>query len=189
MKRLTGTILIGLITAAITLAVLLLRGSQPESKPAQTKLGQHLYVTWDTMEFDKCVAAWLIVRFIDKDAQFVLVPEGTDVSKGVPFDIPGAEWSRKHRKCTSQCILESIKNPDPAIERIVLMASQTELNFWQLDRWPETQKCFYEVRGITNTADGPLECFEKTRPYFDQLYNEFKNETELNAEFDKEKVQ
>jgi hypothetical protein len=145
-------------------------------------------VTWDTMEFDKCVSAWLIVRFIDANAQFAFVPQGTEVVTGMPFDIPGAEWSRKHRKCTSQCILESINNPDPAIGKIVSIASETELNFWQLDRWPEAKECFYEVKAITDAAANPADCFEKTRPYFDRLYNEFKEKPELNVEINKEEV-
>jgi hypothetical protein len=175
MKRLTVVILVGLVLVAITLTAFFLRGGQPESKPAQTKIDQHLYVTWDIMEFDKCVSAWIIVRFIDANAQFICVPQGKEVITGIPFDIPGAEWSRKHRKCTSQCILESIDNPDPAIRKIVSIASETELNFWQLDRWPDAQKCFYEVKTITDAAANPAECFEKTRPYFDHLYSRLKN--------------
>lgn len=189
MKRLIGIMLVGVMLAAITSAVFLLRGNQPESKLAQTKIEQHLYVTWDTMEFDKCVSAWLIVRFIDANARFSSVPQGTEIVTGIPFDIPGAEWSRRHRKCTSQCILDTIKNPDPAMEKIVSMAGQTELNFWQLDRWPDAQKCFYEVKAITDTATNLVECFEKTHSYFDRLYNEFKRETELNTEINEGKAQ
>jgi hypothetical protein len=136
----------------------------------------HVYTSWQTMEFDKCVAAWLIVRFIDKDAEFVFYPQGIEITEGIVFDVPGAEWSRKHRKCTSQCIIESFEITDPAVEKIVQMAAQIELNFWQLDRWPFTQKCFYEVKQITDSAADPLECFEKTRPYFDGLYKDLQRD-------------
>jgi hypothetical protein len=163
-----------LILAVIVLAVFLLQESPLQPKPAENLSTGHIYVSWDTMEFDKCVAAWLITRFIDRDAQFVFVPSDTEIKKGRPFDIPGAQWSRKHRKCTSQCILESMDEPDPAIERIVTMASRTELNFWQLDRWPQTQKYFYEVKEIMDQAGDPLACIEKTNLYFDRLYSDFK---------------
>ena len=148
---------------------------EPEKKAALDDT--HIYVTWDTMEFDKCVSAWLIVRFIDKDAQFKFIPAGTQPKEGIPFDIPGAAWSRQHRKCTSQCILESINNTDTAIEAMVSIAGNVELNFWQLDRWPKAQRCFYEVKDITDKAAIPIECFEKTRPYFDKLYNNFKKDS------------
>jgi len=146
---------------------------QPQSWSEPAK---HIYASWDTMEFDKCVAAWLITRFIDGDAEFVFYPQGTEISQGVLFDVPGADWSRKHRKCTSQCILETIDNPDPAMKKIVSIAAKTELNFWQLDRWPQAQKCFYDVKEITDETADLVECFKKTRLYFDKLYDDFRKE-------------
>ena len=148
--------------------------TQPESKIESV---DHTYASWDTMEFDKCVAAWMIIRFIDKDARFVFYPQGSEINREVPFDVPGADWSRKHRKCTSQCILEMINKPDPAIEKIVLIASKTELNFWQLDRWPDAHKCFYEVKEIMDQYPEPGECFERTFSYFDNLYSSFNKDS------------
>src|SRR4030042_5635946 len=75
-------------------------GSHPSPGPEPNA---HIYASWDLMEFDKCVSAWLIVRFVDSDAEFVFHPQGTEVAEGVVFDVPGAEWSRKHRQCTSDC--------------------------------------------------------------------------------------
>lgn len=169
------------IVLTFIVAVLLLIGfmikqlatsTQPQN---QADSAEHIYASWDTMEFDKCVAAWLIVRFIDKDAKFVFYPQGAEISQGILFDVPGADWSRKHRQCTSQCILESIENPDSAIEEIVSIASRTELNFWQLDRWPRAQKCFYEVKEIMDHNPDPMKCFEKAFLYFDELHSNFKN--------------
>ena len=36
----------------------------------------HTYWTWDTMEFDKCAAAWMIRRFADKEAVFQFHSQG-----------------------------------------------------------------------------------------------------------------
>ncbi|MHC4159592.1 MAG: chromate resistance protein ChrB domain-containing protein [Planctomycetota bacterium] len=172
-------LLVVLILAAIALAAYLFQDSHspPETKTIPT---EHIYISWDTMEFDKCVAAWLIIRFIDKNAQFQFVPKDTEITNGIPFDVPGANWSRKHRKCTSQCILESIHKPDPAIEQIVTIASRTELNFWQLDRWPDAQKYFYEVNKIMDQTPSPAECIEKTTLYFDKLYYNLKGSSFTN---------
>ena len=168
------------VLAAIIVTMFFVRSGSVSPETANPP--QHAYVSWDTMEFDKCVSFWLIKRFIDKDAQFAFVPQNTEIQEGVPFDIPGAKWSRGHLKCTSQCILESIPHPDAALEKIVSIAAKTELNFWQLDHWPDAQKCFYEVKKITDIAASPAECFEKTRPYFDRLYDEFKKDAKLNTE-------
>lgn len=142
----------------------------------QTSSKGHLYVSWDTMEFDKCVAVWLIVRFIDPEAEFVLHPQNTVIDEGVVFDVPGAAWSRQHRKCTSDCILETLEIDDPIVEEIVNIAHNVELNFWQLDSFPQAQKCFNDVLKITESTPDGSRCFEKTHKYFDELYNSLKSD-------------
>ena len=160
------------ILIAVVLIVVLMAGAdnEPEIQTAAPGASEHIYASWDTMEFDKCVSSWMITRFIDKEAEFVLHPSGTEIIEGVVFDVPGAEWSRKHRKCTSDCILEELAIDDIALQRIVGFAHQVELNFWQLDSFPKAQKCFDEVRVIFDSTPDKLRCFEKTGLYFDSLY-------------------
>ena len=108
------------IIICVTLISLLLIAFMAISHTPVTKSNEqdaakeHVYASWETMEFDKCVAAWLIVRFLDPEAEFVFFPKGTEITEGIVFDVPGADWSRKHRRCTSQCIWDSINKPDPA---------------------------------------------------------------------------
>ena len=143
--------------------------------PDVPQTSDRTYATWDTMEYDKCVAAWLIVRFIDKDAKFIFYPQNSEIAESTTFDVPGAAWSRKHRKCTSDCILESLELDDPAVDKIVSMAHNIELNFWQLERFPDAQKSFAEVMAIFEMTPDPMECFLKTRAYFDTLYERLSN--------------
>lgn len=150
-------------------------GNIAQDQP-QTSSEEHVYASWDTMELDKCVAAWLIVRFIDKNAKFVLYPQQTEITEGIVFDVPGAVWSRQHRKCTSDCILESLSIDDPAVEEIVNIAHNVELNFWQLDRFPQANECFDDILKITESTPDGLQCFEKTHKYFDELYNSLKSD-------------
>jgi hypothetical protein len=159
------------VLLAVILAMVLL--SQSHTEPAQIEQqspGEVLYVSWNTMEFDKCVSVWLITRFIDPNARFEFVPQGTDVTEGVAFDIPGADWSRKHRKCTSMCIAESIGLEDQVAKQIVEMAGKVELNFWQLENWPDAYECFNQVKEIMDDNPKWDDCFEKTNLYFDELY-------------------
>ena len=168
--------LIIIVLVVIVLVTLFVRGRDTPLERIESPVVEHVYASWETMEFDKCVATWLIVRFIDKDARFVLYPQGTEINEGIVFDIPGAEWSRQHRKCTSDCILETLNIDDQAVERMVAIAHQIELNFWQLDRFPEAQKCFDDIRQITESTPDLLRCFEKTRKYFDELYDLLKED-------------
>lgn len=160
---------LALLIPALILIALSVRG--PEQSTQQPDAG--LYVSWDTMEFDKCVSVWLITRFIDPDARFEFAPQGTEITEGIAFDIPGADWSRRHRRCTSMCIAESIGLEDSAAEQIVDIAGKVELNFWQLESWPEAYECFKQVKEIMDNNPQPNDCFEKTNLYFDQLYKAF----------------
>jgi len=147
-----------------------------ESQPAPaTRPDSHIYWTWDTMEFDKCVAAWMIRRFIDPEAVFQFHAEGTTEAEGTPFDVPGKPWSRKHLKCTSDCVLETLNRDDPALQEIVHFAHVTELNRWQLDRFPDARRHFEEVRAVMNSSATQAECLERTSRYFDNVYNKLRN--------------
>lgn len=162
----TGLLLVGVVIVG-TMAYPD-RQTEPENKqPMKTS---HLYVSWETREFDKCVAAWLIKRFVDPKAEFKLVPKDTVITEGTPFDVPGAAWSRQHRKCTSQCVLATMPKTDPAIEEIVTMAARIELNFWQLDHWPETQAHFHESLRLFKETEDSLACLDKMNLYLDRLY-------------------
>ncbi len=183
MKKLIATILFLVI---LTLGLIFVHNGSTSSdqqtvpdsiaQDQQTSSEEHVYASWDTMEFDKCVAAWLIVRYIDPEAEFVLHPQNTVIDEGVVFDVPGAVWSRQHRKCTSDCILETLKIDDPIVEEIVNIAHNVELNFWQLDRFPEARECFDDILRITESTPDGLQCLKKTRKYFDELYNSLKSD-------------
>lgn len=132
---------------------------------------EHIYASWDSLEFDKGVAAWLIVRFRDPQAKFVFYPSGTDIDQGRLFDVPGAEWSRKHRQCTSDCIWESLSIQDPSAEQIVMMAHNIEINYWQLSQFPSAGKAYEDIRTIIEQSADPMEYIVKSRSYFDILYS------------------
>ena len=53
------------------------------------------WVTWQNVGIDRIGCAWLIRKLIDKNPEFIFIPEGsTSVPKGAePFDIPGAKLS------------------------------------------------------------------------------------------------
>lgn len=177
-------IIVGIVFVLLLLMTVTMVNYTPSSDDGRQDIDmEHVYASWDTMEFDKYVAAWLIMRFIDPNAEFVFYPHGTEIIEGTAFDVPGAAWSRKHRKCTSQCIWESIKKTDPAAERIVSIAGKVELNFWQLGRWPDAQSCFDDVQKIIAENSDFKKSLEQTTKYFDALYERLKEE---NSSLEKE---
>jgi hypothetical protein len=56
------------------------------------------WVTKEKAKVDRIACPWLILKFIDKDAQFIFVPKDQvlEVAKNegaIPFDVPGTELS------------------------------------------------------------------------------------------------
>ena len=144
--------------------------------PVMENSNSHIYASWDKMEYDKSVAIWLIKRFYDKEATFVFFPSETVIEEGTVFDVPGAAWSRQHRKCTSDCILDSMNIDDEAVEKIVKIAHNVELNFWQLDSFPEAQKSFEEIMTILNKSENMELRIQEVIKYFDEMYLSLKKE-------------
>ena len=178
-KTLLTLMIVGLVVAAASFV--LSHWHEPTERPANSRTTQqvsepssvaHVYWTWDTMEFDRCVAAWLISRFVDREAVFRFHEKGTTAAPGTPFDVPGTPWSRQHLKCTSDCVLESLGLSDPALVKIVEFAHHSELNRWQLDQFPEIRGHFERVREILEAPGTPEEYFARTGEYFDRLYAE-----------------
>ncbi len=152
------------------LAIVAGRHDSPVVSNVEPTSEEHVYATWDTMELDKCVAAWLIRRFIDEQATFVLHAQGTNIEKGIAFDIPGATWSRQHRKCTADCIWEDLDITDAAAEKIVEIAHDVELNRWHLEKFPQAQQCFTELQAIHDQHTDPHEALQSSIEYFEALY-------------------
>jgi len=66
-----------------------------------------IYITWQGLEPDKLASLWLIKRFVDQEAEFKLVPKGSLIKDGIPFDVPSATFKRSHTRSTFECVLQN----------------------------------------------------------------------------------
>lgn len=81
------------------------------------------WVTRERPKVDRIACPWLILRFIDKEADFLFVPPG-DVMKTVektgatPYDVPGVELTHDGPLCSFDAILKKYKLNDPALDEL-----------------------------------------------------------------------
>jgi hypothetical protein len=90
------------------------------------------WATRERIRMDRAASAWLILRFVDKDAEFEFVPTkgALDLVQGkraIPFVIPGAELSRKEGKVTFDAILEKYGLTDPALHKLALIVREADI--------------------------------------------------------------
>jgi len=66
------------------------------------------WITRRSAHVDRTACPWLIVKFIDPDAEFVFVAPDIDPATldGHTFDMRGAEYAHEDGKCTFQVMLE-----------------------------------------------------------------------------------
>jgi len=138
----------------------------------------HTYATWENMELDKCASAWLIKRFVDKEAFFRFYPKGQLISEGVPFDVPEAEIRRYHNMAAFEYIIKKYKINDPALQRIGKIIHDIEINYWGRKRFKESKKLNDTIQGIVDTSKTVEETLGGSFIVFDRLYLEFHSHTE-----------
>ncbi len=82
-----------------------------------------LWVTRSHVHVDRVACPWLILRFVDSDAEFLFVPksrieEVAQETGGIPFDAPGAELGHQDGRCSFESILRKYDLRDPALLRM-----------------------------------------------------------------------
>lgn len=130
------------------------------------------YVTWPTMEPDKCASAWLIKRFIDREAIFIFIPQGEFVTDGIPFDTPESTFRRYHNMSTFESILEKLKISDPILLHIGQMLHEIEIAYWQDSKLKKTKELRQNMVEIIKTSLDPHECFRQSFEFLDRFYRE-----------------
>ncbi|WP_345948163.1 chromate resistance protein ChrB domain-containing protein [Mucilaginibacter sp. PAMB04274] len=84
------------------------------------------WITRERPKIDRIATPWLIMRFIDTEAQIIYVP-ARDVLKSareldaIPFDIPDVELSHHNDMCTFDAVLKKYGLKDPALETMAVI--------------------------------------------------------------------
>ncbi|RVT96493.1 helix-turn-helix domain-containing protein [Mucilaginibacter limnophilus] len=81
------------------------------------------WITRDKPKIDRIACPWLIVRFIDPEAEIIYVPyadvlQQAELLGAIPFDLPDVEYSHYNDECTFDYFLKKHKLTDPALKRI-----------------------------------------------------------------------
>ena len=97
------------------------RSSRKRLRPvSRTKYEKRTWATRKDLWVDRLASAWLIKRFIDKDAKFVWLAKPKDCPrKAVGFDFDGAEFTHADNRVTFEVLLASFGlESDPGLASI-----------------------------------------------------------------------
>jgi hypothetical protein len=132
------------------------------------------WVTRERPKTDRIACPWLVLRFIDPDAEFLYVPpdEVLDVAEregALSFDAPGARYTHRDGLCSFEVLIEEYDLDDPALARLARIVHGADV--------AEDRDATPESRGLLAVAEGfhLLELddhrqLELSLPVYDALY-------------------
>jgi hypothetical protein len=133
-----------------------------------------LWVTREKPHVDRCASAWLIKRFIDKQANFQFIAKDNEIPKGsIGFTLPKAELNPVEGvKTTFDAIMEKYQVNDAVVHRIGDMIRDFESHEGTLEeiQLKETLGACYILKGLEKTSKTDDETIKKAIVVLDALY-------------------
>ena len=129
------------------------------------------WATWENIGVDRMGCAWLILRFIDPDAEFAFVPASqTLLPEGYePFDIPGVRLTHRRGHCTFHTMLREYKLDDPVLQRITSIIDEADMA-QEIVLEPAAAGLDSICRGIRLISEDDRSALERGRLVYDALY-------------------
>ncbi len=133
-----------------------------------------LWVTRHKPHVDRCASAWLIKRFIDKDAVFEFISKESPIPRGaIAFTLPKAEINPVEGvKTTFDALAEKYRVKDPIVTKIRDIVRDYEFNEENPDRISlrETLGICHILKGLEKTSQTDAETISKALIVMDALY-------------------
>lgn len=155
-------------------------GPNRPSAPAETdssgrmaSFQGRLWITRPRPGVDRMASAWLIRRFIDRQAEFsfavdrALVPD-----HGVPFDMFGVEFSHQGEGCTFETLCSVFGIDGPALSRIAAIVHDLDLKDGRFSA-PECSTVSAMIEGLQLAYQSDEALLEQGMTLFDSLYRSF----------------
>lgn len=148
------------------------RGGQPESPRGAT------WVTRTGVMVDRIASAWLIRRFIDRDAEFRFVTaRGYRLGPGeIPFDMAGAEFTHRNGDCTFEVLVEHFRLRDSGLKPIAEIVHDLDLEDSKFRR-PEAAGVDRMILGLAIARQSDSVRLAQGGAMFENLYESFRRKS------------
>jgi hypothetical protein len=89
------------------------------------------WVTRERPKIDRIACPWLVVRFIDREPEFLFVSPlrvmaVAEETGAIPYDVPGVELSHVGELCSFDAFLERYSLEDPALKQLAAIVRGAE---------------------------------------------------------------
>ena len=132
------------------------------------------WATSELIHFDRVASAWLILRFIDRDARFSFHRPGDLPPDATPFGVPGvALGSHDAAGTTFERILQTYALNDPALVAfgaVVNALVDHVMHDPAGQSTPAATGLLGVVEGVMVRSGSDAECLERSLPLYDALF-------------------
>ncbi|MFZ2198877.1 MAG: chromate resistance protein ChrB domain-containing protein [Thermodesulfovibrionales bacterium] len=131
-----------------------------------------IWVTRKKPFIDRMASAWLIRKFIDRDASFAFADEKEMETAGknsVAFDVRGGEFTHSGDLCTFEVLIKSFGLKDKVLKKIAEIVHDLDLKDGKYG--PAEAKGLEDILiGIRITAKDDVDALERGMAVFEMLY-------------------
>ena len=131
------------------------------------------WITRERPKIDRIACPWLILRFIDHDAEFLYVPAAqvlaTAASTGAtPYDIPGVEMTHVGELCSFDAFLGKYRLGEPALHDLARIVRGADTS--RLDLTPQSAGLYAISLGLSRMHADDHEMLRHGLVMYDALY-------------------
>ena len=132
------------------------------------------WITRERPKIDRIACPWLILNFVDAQAEFIYVPTDQVKAKAkelpaIPFDIPGVEYSHEGELCTFDTILKKHHLTDPALIRLSVIVRGADTDRFDLAK--QSAGLWAISAGLSHNFKDDLEMLAFGMKIYDALYS------------------
>ncbi len=131
------------------------------------------WVTRERPKIDRIACPWLVVRFIDPEAEFLYVPAAqvlavAQASGATPYDIPGVEMSHVGELCSFDAFLAKYRLDEPALQQLATIVRGADTS--RLALTPQSAGLYAVSLGLSQRFTDDHEMLRHGMVLYDALY-------------------
>lgn len=131
------------------------------------------WITRERPKIDRIACPWLILRFIEAEAEFLYVPADRVVAVAgelgaTPYDIPGVELSHVGELCSFDAFIKKYRIEDLGLSRLAVIVRGADTS--RLDLAPQAAGLYAISLGLSATIPDDHEMLRHGLVLYDALY-------------------
>ena len=131
------------------------------------------WVTRERPKIDRIACPWLILRFIDKDAELLYVPAVqvlalAEQAPAIPYDVPGVELSHVGELCSFDAFLAKYQLDAAPLSQLAAIVRGADTS--RLDLTPQSAGLYAISLGLSATFADDHEMLRHGLILYDALY-------------------